>query len=184
MRRGDAAMLALLLTAGMLLPTRADSVILARDAVGAAGALLDGPGVRLGFTVGLPAVGVSTAPGVSHLAGFWRPRIDVSTSAEEWTAIPRVTVLGRSQPNPFRESTQFELQLAGTAGARSPVTLEIFDLSGRRVRRLIDGPLVPGVHRVTWDGRDDARHLLPTGVYFARFAAADRRMTRKLVLTR
>ena len=46
-----------------------------------------------------------------------------------------------------------------------PVELEIFDLSGRRVRRLYDGLGQSGRFGRLWDGRDDANELVPPGNY-------------------
>jgi hypothetical protein len=48
-----------------------------------------------------------------------------------------------------------------------PVTLGIFDLSGRRVRGL-EGQRGSGAHAWVWDGRDDEGRLLPVGTYIVR----------------
>jgi methionine-rich copper-binding protein CopC len=46
-------------------------------------------------------------------------------------------------------------------------TLAVYDLSGRRVRDLLDAPLAAGVHRVVWDGRAADGHGR-AGLYFLR----------------
>lgn len=47
--------------------------------------------------------------------------------------------------------------------------VEIFDLSGRRVRDLSTVAARPsGPHRVPWDGRDEGRRLVPPGIYLVR----------------
>ena len=46
-----------------------------------------------------------------------------------------------------------------------------FDLSGRLIDTLADGPMGAGSHLVEWDGRDSAGMLLPCGVYLYRLAA-------------
>ncbi|MCB1163343.1 family 43 glycosylhydrolase [bacterium] len=67
-------------------------------------------------------------------------------------------------PNPFNPSTRlrYELERAGR------VEITVLDATGRHQRTLLDAalPATPGF--VTWDGRDDAGHALPSGVYFAR----------------
>jgi hypothetical protein len=73
----------------------------------------------------------------------------------------------RSSPNPFHESVA--LQFA--AHPLDRVTLEIFDLSGRRVRRLLShARFASGSGSVSWEGRDDRGSRLPEGVYLARLS--------------
>ena len=54
-------------------------------------------------------------------------------------------------------------------GDDSPAEVEVFDLAGRRVRRLVEQrDLSTGSYTIVWDGRDDAGVLVPPGVYYAR----------------
>jgi hypothetical protein len=79
-------------------------------------------------------------------------------------------------PNPFVRKT--ELRFSVPRGGA--VSLQIFDVAGRRVRDL-SGVFPVGNQVLEWDGRDDAGKPLPAGVYFARFAAEDVKVTRKVV---
>jgi len=68
-------------------------------------------------------------------------------------------------PNPFRGRIQISYQV----GAAGPVSLRVFDISGRAVRildRPTKGPVKAGLHTATWDGRDDDGRSLAEGVYF------------------
>lgn len=67
-------------------------------------------------------------------------------------------------PNPFRSDATLRFALA-QAGETEIV---IFDLSGRRVRRLYRASLPAGAHRQVWDGRDDAGRDAGAGLYTAR----------------
>ncbi len=67
-------------------------------------------------------------------------------------------------PNPFES----EIRLAFTSAADAPVSMRIYDITGRRIRTLIEGSLPGGEHAVRWDGRDEGGVLLPAGLYFAR----------------
>jgi flagellar hook assembly protein FlgD len=58
----------------------------------------------------------------------------------------------------------------------------IYDLTGRRVATLLDGPAAAGAQAIDWDGRDDAGRQLASGVYLLRFAAAETCEQGKLVL--
>lgn len=92
---------------------------------------------------------------------------------------PPVT-LAAPTPNPFRTRTTLRVALA-TAG---PLTLDIFDLSGRRVRRLAEGDFAAGEHAYAWDGRTDAGARAVEGIYFARLFAGGRQAGRKITLAR
>ncbi len=52
-----------------------------------------------------------------------------------------------------------------------PVQVDVLDVAGREVRRLIAMPLRAGPHRATWDGRDDSGSMVRAGVYLARVRA-------------
>ncbi|MBM4119035.1 hypothetical protein FJ251_15135, partial [bacterium] len=62
--------------------------------------------------------------------------------------------------------------------------LEVYDLAGRRVRTLVDGPLPAAQHEAIWDGADAAGRRLASGVYFVRLVAGDYRASEKLVLVK
>jgi hypothetical protein len=93
--------------------------------------------------------------------------------------IPRRTTLAQNYPNPFNPSTSIEFTLRD----RTRVSLKVYDVGGRVVRSLLEGERAPGeVHRVTWDGRNDAGESVSSGVYFYRLVANDFTQTRKMVL--
>jgi len=88
------------------------------------------------------------------------------------------TMLLPNSPNPFRGSTRIGYTLA----ARVQVSLDIFDISGRKVRTLVHDALDPGSKQTTWDGRDDTgRHVTP-GFYVLRLRTPEVVMSRRLLL--
>jgi hypothetical protein len=93
---------------------------------------------------------------------------------------PAELTLGQSFPSPFRGSTRIAFGLPVT----SRVSLRVFDVTGRLVRVLRDGPMDPGRHTVGWDGRDSHGRAVAAGVYFYRFDAEDFRETRRVVRVR
>jgi len=125
--------------------------------VGAPGSILDGlAGVTTGtrrFQIGEP---------------------ETAAPADE----PAACRLAQCYPNPFNPETEIRFALP-EAGA---VSLDIFTVDGRKVRRLLDGPLAAGPHAVTFDGRDDAGEALSSGVYFYRMIADDWTQTRSMTL--
>jgi hypothetical protein len=88
--------------------------------------------------------------------------------------------LAQNQPNPFRTETQIRFDLPRTEDVR----LDIFDVSGRRVRTLVDASLPAGSHQVEWDSRGDSRESLSSGVYHYRLQAGSEAVERKMVLLR
>ncbi len=86
--------------------------------------------------------------------------------------------LHQNTPNPFNPTTQlaFEIPYDG------PVTLEIVDVAGHRVRTLVSGNLTGGTHLSVWDGRSDAGSRASAGVYYARLRTPDATTSRSLVL--
>jgi sugar lactone lactonase YvrE len=84
-------------------------------------------------------------------------------------------------PSPFSGRTNFAFLVPAPGGQ---VRLAVFDVVGRRVRVLCDGPAAAGRHTSGWDGRDDAGRRLASGVYFARLSLGDESRSRRLVLMR
>lgn len=70
-------------------------------------------------------------------------------------------------PNPFRDAT--EVRFALPSGER--VSLEVFDVAGRRVRGLLRGEAPAGERRIAWDGRDETGSPVAPGLYLLRLGA-------------
>jgi len=68
------------------------------------------------------------------------------------------------------------------ATAAGPLTLDVFDVSGRLAARWLDGPSPEGWHRLLWPGRTGAGHVLAPGVYFLRLHTETYEETRRVVL--
>lgn len=88
--------------------------------------------------------------------------------------------LAPPSPNPFRRGTTLSFTLA----RGGPVQLDVIDLSGRRVRALVDDTRVAGNYAVTWSGTDDLGRMVEAGVYFVRLRSGARAMERKVALVR
>ena len=90
------------------------------------------------------------------------PATAVMTAA---AARPAQYRLDDSYPNPFNPAVVLPLDLATDAAQMS---LTVYDVLGRRVRQLWQGPLGAGSHRFSWDGRDEAGKAVAAGVYLYR----------------
>jgi hypothetical protein len=96
--------------------------------------------------------------------------VDAVTSVDTGAPIAAVR-LEAPRPNPSRGALTLRWALPRPA----PVRLELFDASGRRVRRLLKVEQSAGVHELTWDGRLDGGVTAPAGVYFAHLSVAGER---------
>ncbi len=86
-------------------------------------------------------------------------------------------------PNPFNPRVTIELDMAGRS--LSEVKVEVYDVRGRKVRTLHEGPLPVGIrHGLTWDGQDDRGRALASGVYLVQAKAGDQRVGQKVTLLR
>lgn len=88
--------------------------------------------------------------------------------------------ISAAAPNPFRDVTQFSVQL------ESPANLEVnvYDAGGRLVRELNRDSAVEGVVNVEWDGRDQALSPVPSGVYFVRAIANGQAVSKSVTVLR
>ena len=110
----------------------------------------------------------------------WAMRIYDPHTGDAQNGPSMETVLANPRPNPFNPRTSIDFELA----SRSRVIIEIFDVEGRRIRRLLDRMTAPGGHTVNWDGKDDQGRRMSSGVYFCRFAGGGRCLTRKMIMLR
>lgn len=89
--------------------------------------------------------------------------------------VPTTFALHQNYPNPFNPTTtiQFDLPTAST------VNLEVVDLLGREVAKIVDDKLSAGRYERTFDAS-----LLASGVYFYRLEASEFVETRKMIIMR
>ena len=81
-------------------------------------------------------------------------------------------------PNPLRGVTRFAFDLPSEA----PVSLAVYDASGRRVAELASGRWPAGRHQVDWDVRRMQGGRPAAGLYFARFETPGLSRVARLVL--
>jgi hypothetical protein len=83
-------------------------------------------------------------------------------------------------PNPARGRAHIRFGLP-TAG---PARLAIYDVAGRLVRCLVDGPVPAGNQELEWDGKDDQGGSVAPGVYYLRLEAGAESLLQKMVMVR
>jgi hypothetical protein len=100
--------------------------------------------------------------------------------ATESVSVPAVPLrLHQNYPNPFNPGTSIRFDMP----AAERVWLDIYDVSGRLVRRLVDGEeRGPGPVEVYWDGTSDAGERRASGVYYCRLRVGKETRVRIMVL--
>ena len=93
--------------------------------------------------------------------------------------------LGQGDPSPFRAGNGITFTLPRDMLIR----LTLYDLSGRQIATLEDGPRAAGEHAIPWHGQDDQGTPVPAGVYIAQLRVADQTgagtvLTRRILLLR
>ena len=92
--------------------------------------------------------------------------------------LPTRMVLHQNFPNPFNLSTTIALTLPHSGD----VTLDIYNILGQRVCRLVDEFKTVGNHVIQWHGRDDRGDEVASGIYFYRLNWDNKPQTRKMLL--
>ena len=98
-----------------------------------------------------------------------QPREDISSK------VPLEFELNQNYPNPFNPETRIRFGLPED----SKVTIEVFNLQGRKVATLADGHYEAGYHSVTFSGAN-----YPSGVYFYRTVAGDFQDIKRMLLVK
>ena len=135
--------------------------------------------------------------GVSNIVYYWNvgahdgsdttmsndgPRLltlDVSglLSVEE-SNTPNVFALHNNYPNPFNPVTNITYDIPEV----TDVVLEIFNMSGQKVRTLINSQQEPGRYKIVWNATNDLGAQLASGMYIYRIKAGDFVSIKKLIL--
>ena len=99
----------------------------------------------------------------------------IVTAAESAAEVPEEIQLYANYPNPFNDATTISFGLPRT----SRVTMEVYDLLGRRVTILLSGTLPAGRHTVRWQVHDR-----PSGVYLCRMQVESTVLTQEFTVVK
>ncbi len=92
--------------------------------------------------------------------------------------VASLLALQQNVPNPFNPQTVIAFSLPSPAH----VQLDVYDLEGRLVRKLVDERMQAGPRAVEWNGRDDQGGAVASGVYFYRLTVGKQTFARKMIL--
>jgi hypothetical protein len=104
--------------------------------------------------------------------------ISVFTGIDEETSRPTAFTLEQNYPNPFNPITEIRYSIP----VDCHVTLEIYNILGRKVVTLVDDFHEAGRKVALWNGRDNKGATVVSGIYFYTIKAGQYAATRKMVL--
>jgi hypothetical protein len=122
------------------------------------------------------AMGVFESDGYSYVADGYSLmvlRFNPTDINDPVPGLPQQSSLSQNYPNPFNLTTTIEYDLPRAAF----VTLDLFDLLGRKIETLVNSEQEAGHYTATWNGQDK-----PSGMYLYRLQAGDYTETMKMLL--
>ncbi len=140
-----------------------------------------------------------TAASITGVVGFELPSFALERAHDEGTIVPVGAILYVDMPSSGEERAllvharrgshlpgadtirvrglpgQPSMSIEYTIATGAHTSVAVFDVTGRRVRSLVDEHRLAGTHRLTWDRRDDRGRAVAAGVYLLRLRLARRR---------
>lgn len=141
------------------------------------------PGFYNDFSILIDQSGVVRYKGagvdVSQITS-WIDNLLLTSINESDNIIPDKVLLYQNYPNPFNPITKIRFQL----DHQQRINLEIFDVTGKLIRKLIDNIFNAGSHELFWDGKDAKGYEVHSGIYFYTLKSGSEYMTKKMTLLR
>jgi len=99
-------------------------------------------------------------------------------SVDDESATPLITNLKGNYPNPFNPSTTIYYSLKEA----SPVSIDIYNLKGQHINRLVDENKIAGSHKAVWNGTDFNGNSAASGVYLYKMKTNNYEQTKRMIL--
>lgn len=113
----------------------------------------------------------------NDIGAFWLGYTPVSEIEVE--ILPKEFTLFQNYPNPFNATTTITYQLVNPL--HSKVILEVYNLQGQLVSRLVDDCQTAGIHEVIWDGKTKEGKSVSSGVYIYTLRVDGNSTSRKML---
>ena len=91
--------------------------------------------------------------------------------------MPKEFVLHQNYPNPFNPVTSLRYDLPNDG----LVNITIYDMVGRIVKTLLNGPQTAGFKSVQWNATNDRNEPVSAGLYLYTIQSGEFRQTKKMV---
>ena len=107
--------------------------------------------------------------------------IDRATSIEkntQLTSVPTQFDLKQNYPNPFNPVTTIEFSVPKTTN----IKIAVYNVVGEKVRTLVNSKVAAGHYKIKWDGLNDAKQPVASGVYIYRIESDNFVSSKKMIL--
>jgi len=128
-----------------------------------------------------PGLVIPLEQGVGGLYGNFDIVMDEESSdvnaEEQQSMIPLEPYLNNNFPNPFNSSTQIEFGITKI----EHVSISIYDVTGKWIINIVDKKMLPGGHKLKWNGNNSLGNNIPSGNYLLVMRSGSITRSRKIV---
>lgn len=103
--------------------------------------------------------------------------LNVYSTLNSWEMSEATSLLPEVKPVPAKDNVEITFGLP----KKERVSIDIFDIAGRKRKTLLHRILAPGIYVIRWDGRDAVGRKVSSGIYFLRFRAGKISQVRRIV---
>jgi agmatine/peptidylarginine deiminase len=111
---------------------------------------------------------------IEEILGFF----GITTGVEEYDRPTNITDMISVFPNP----TAGHLRLSTSLQKTTQISIDLYNVLGQNVKRLVHNTLPPGEYEFEWNFRDEKNRKLAPGTYFYRANFGDEALTGKILL--
>ncbi|MCD4818345.1 MAG: T9SS type A sorting domain-containing protein [Candidatus Cloacimonetes bacterium] len=104
--------------------------------------------------------------------------LTVTNTNSDIIELPEITELKGNYPNPFNPTTTIAFDL----NINTQVKLDIYNIKGQKVITLLNNSFEAGNHKVVWNGKNENKKNVASGVYFYNFSANNYQKTKKMLM--
>jgi hypothetical protein len=94
------------------------------------------------------------------------------------------TEINNNYPNPFSESTTIVFTVGNYGKSYKDVDISIYDITGKKIAKILQTSYSSGEYSVIWDGNSDAGERVSSGVYFVQMICGGEVKNHRLILLR
>jgi len=131
-----------------------------------------------GQTIYLAIRNVSNDEFIFFVDDFTFHSVGGSVGNEDGIAPAIATELKGNYPNPFNPETTISYSVK----ENTPVSVEIYNVKGQKVKTLVNEAKAAGNYSVVWNGVDDNNRPVSSGVYFFKMSAGKYSSTKKMIM--